>query len=123
MSERGEINGYRCDKCGKTTMTIHIDDGVTPMFLACRAGGLEPGPATCGGQGTSMMYPSGPLPPAYKADLLRYGWEWFKPDVISLRRESVAMQEHVLRGGLMLRRLTDAGRELVTEQALGIRRQ
>jgi hypothetical protein len=46
-SRRGEINGWTCDQCGETTYVVHVADGVTPMFLACRAEGVEPAEAKC----------------------------------------------------------------------------
>ena len=115
MSKRGEINGWTCDKCGETTYCVHVDDGVTPMFLGCRATGS---PDDCDGMGQSLMYPEPPAPP-YVAAAVR--WEWYtpapkektelllKPDVL----------DHVERGGLLLRELTDEGRGVLGFPPLG----
>ena len=109
MSEdlTGRVNGYRCKDCGKHTFVVHVDNGVTPMFLACRAEGVEPADAECKGRGVSLMYPPPPTPPHIVEAV---AWEWYKPTRRELREMDTAMLDHVKRGGLMLRPLTDAGR-------------
>ncbi len=111
MSKRGEINGWTCDKCGKVTYVIHVADGVTPIFLACRASGdLD----HCSGMGTSLMYPSAAPPPHVLAEV---GWEWYMPDPVEktqLLREPDLL-DHVEKGGLLLRELTDAGRQALKQ--------
>lgn len=97
----GAVNGYQCPDCNGLTIVVHRDAGVTPMFLACRAEGVDPREAKCKGQAVSLMYPEGepPAPPA---------WEWFKPSATQMkryRREDPAMYDHVQRGGLELRKL------------------
>lgn len=37
MGKKGAVNVYRCRECGGETVTVNLDDGVTPMFLRCRA--------------------------------------------------------------------------------------
>jgi hypothetical protein len=96
----GDINGYLCPECGRTTVVIHVDDGVTPMFLACRADGHEP-TEECMGLAVSLMYPPGPPPSEPE-------WEWYRPTPRQARRMSVEMQEHIDKGGLALRRRTVA---------------
>lgn len=120
MSARGEINGWTCETCGKTTYCIHVDDGVTPMFLACRASGRL---GDCDGTGRSMMYPAPPVPDHVVAAVR---WEWYKPESPRRRFDpdtgklytppdslTAAEREHVDRGGLLLRELTDAGRAVL----------
>jgi hypothetical protein len=120
MSKRGEINGWRCDRCELITYAIHVDDGVTPMFLACRATGKLEG---CEGMGTSLMYPPPPVPDHVLAETR---WEWYKPEPPKRRFDittgkfftpldslTPAARQHVEQGGLLLRELTDAGRELL----------
>jgi hypothetical protein len=111
-SRRGEINGWTCDYCGQTTYCVHVDDGVTPMFLACRAEGVEPNEAKCKGMGRSLMYPPAPPPPHVLAAVR---WEWYEPDRFERARlDPISGElEHVEKGGLLLRSLTDAGRELI----------
>ena len=103
-SKRGDINGYVCDTCKQHTFIVHVDDGVTPMFLACRAEGEDPREAECKGRGTSLMYPTMPAP-QHVIDGVK--WEWYKPAELP---ENEEMAEHVRKGGLLLRKLTDAGR-------------
>jgi hypothetical protein len=101
MSARGEINGWRCADCGAHTYVVHVDDGVTPMFLACRA------TEGCKGTGVSLMYSRPPVP-QHVIDAVE--WEWFRPQDRAVRRMEAGMRDHIKRGGLDLRRLTDAGR-------------
>lgn len=104
MNTRGEVNGWRCDRCGHHTYCVHVDDGVTPMFLGCRA------TAGCKGTGISIMYPPPPIP---QHVLEAVEWEWFKPSDKAVRRMDSAMRDHIEKGGLELRRLTDAGRAVL----------
>lgn len=106
-SKAGEINGWQCGRCDAVTYAIHVDDGVTPMFLGCRA------TDGCEGTGASLMYPPPPVP-AHVLEAV--AWEWFKPTGRYYRRLSSAMKSHVDQGGLDLRPLTDVGRELVEAQ-------
>lgn len=97
----GAVNGYQCDACNRLTIVVHRDPGVTPMFLACRAEGLEPNEATCKGMGVSLMYPSGP-PPAEPE------WEWIAPTKSQMKRwkrDGDPMYEHCRKGGLVLRKI------------------
>lgn len=111
-SRRGEINGWRCSTCLRVTYYVHVDDGVTPMFMACRASGKDPGPDSCGGMGASLMYPSA-LPPAHVVAAVQ--WEWYKPTFIELEGMDAGAREHVGRGGLLARQLTKAGRAILAE--------
>lgn len=97
----GEINGWVCKDCGEVTYAVHVDEGVTPMFLGCCAS------ATCNGQGVSLMYPS---PPAPDYVIAAVRWEWYRPSLQWARRKGPAMLDHVRRGGLAFRGLTNAGR-------------
>ena len=101
----GSINGYQCDKCGRITYVVHVDPGVTPMFLACRASGQP----DCG-TGTSLMYPRS-TPPRGVVEAV--AWEWYRPTMKWARRKGPEMEEHVRKGGLALRALTDSGRAVL----------
>ena len=90
----GAVNSWKCDECGRLTNAIHVDEGVTPMFLACRA---TPG---CAGRAVSAGYPSPPVPP-HVADNI--GWEWYKPTERWARRKGPEMLKHVRSGGLAIR--------------------
>ena len=94
MMPAGSINSWKCDDCGRLTNAIHIDDGVTPMFLACRA---TPG---CQGTAVSAGYPPPPVP-EYVANNI--GWEWYRPSEKWARRKGPEMLRHVQNGGLALR--------------------
>ena len=43
-----KINVYVCQKCGGLTVTVDVDEGVTPFMLGCRATGKE---SDCDGDG------------------------------------------------------------------------
>ena len=107
MTPKGSINAWKCPTCGGLTVAIHVDDGVTPMFLACRR---TPG---CTGMAVSSGYPSPPIPLHIR---LLCEWEWFAPSSTQLkryRREDPAMYEHCRKGGLEIQPITDAGRRLL----------
>lgn len=98
----GAVNAWKCDVCGGLTVARHADEGVTPMFLACRASGDVEG---CGGTAVSSGYPSAPIP---ERIMERLEWEWYKPGVLERLAMSSEMQEHINRGGLALRRLAES---------------
>jgi hypothetical protein len=104
VSATGEVNGWACEDCGQTTYCIHVDDGVTPFYLGCRA------TEGCEGMAKSMFYPSGPVPD-YALDKLAF--EWYMPDAEERAGLKPEVREHVEKGGLLLRELTDAGREQI----------
>lgn len=87
------INAYHCDTCGMNTITIDVDPGVTPMFLACRR------TPECKGRATSAGYPDVAPPPHLMAHL---AWEWATPTERQFRNLGLDMQSHVDRGGLVL---------------------
>ena len=93
---KGEKNSYRCETCGKSITTIDIDDGVTPMMLACRA---TPG---CRGTMRSGFYVS--VDRSAKPD-----YEWFMPK--SCKGYSREMVEHFKKGGLDLRKSAEQSGE------------
>ena len=88
-------NGYHCPGCKQITMTYHVDPGVTPFYLRCRAAG------GCGKEmAVSMGYPPGPIPEDLAA-LPR--WEWYIPDAEELEGMNEEWRVHIARGGLALR--------------------
>lgn len=103
----GEKNAYYCNTCGGYIVTIDRDDGVTPVFLLCRApreDGVEP----CRGTMRSMMYPDEPWPASDGFDNpipTEPTWEWFKPTLRAARRGGPEMLDHVQKGGLELRKI------------------
>lgn len=97
MMPAGSVNAWKCDKCGRLTVARHVDDGVTPMFLACRASGRV---GDCDGQGVSMMYPAPPVPESIMEQL---AWEWYAPSKRAYWRLDDSLRHHVDGGGLLLR--------------------
>lgn len=91
----GRKNIYTCKKCGGVTITIDIDDGVTPFMIRCRASGNED---RCDGMAQSCMY----RVPVETPDA---EWEWFKPTGSQYLKLSRDMREHVDKGGLDLRKI------------------
>jgi hypothetical protein len=96
MSEAaGLVNLYRCDVCGKGTVTMNRDEGTTPFMLSCRA---TPG---CKGSAQSSMY-------RVQQDLTPI-IVFIKPTPLELanflKKQSPrfhrAIREHVDKGGLL----------------------
>lgn len=92
MNKR-RLNLYVCMECRKSICTIDRDEGVTPMFLNCRA---TPG---CRGTMHSAGYPE--EMPEYSLPT----WEWYRPDEKVILRMTPEMQEHIRSGGLDLRQV------------------
>jgi hypothetical protein len=90
---KGKKNAYKCEACRCLTITIDIDEGVTPMYLACRCAPHK----SCTAPSQSQVYPS------YAQDLGHH-WEWFKPDSETIQKMSDEMKDHLARGGLAIRR-------------------
>lgn len=95
----GAKNAYFCETCGGYTVTIHADEGVTPMFLTCRASGDV---KDCLGRAVSMMYPKEPWPEAVPSEPQ---FEWYKPSPEQTRKMPAYERMHYQEGGLDLRRI------------------
>lgn len=93
LNLKGRENAYECPVCGGYTTTVNVDDGVTPMFLACR---VTPG---CPGRAASLIYPEGPRP----AHIPPPAWEWYRPSRRERRSLDPVTREHVEMGGLLIR--------------------
>lgn len=103
MMPAGAVNGWRCPE-GHITCAVHVDSGVTPMFLACRVDG-------CGERATSMGYPLR-VTDAF-GQPVRPEWEWYRPSEKQARRmerKAPGMLAHVQRGGLAIRERKAGGR-------------
>lgn len=96
MPVKGDKNLYTCMLCEGFIVTEDVDDGVTPMMLACRA--------TSGCDG--VMYSAG-YPPTEVIGDEQPTWEWYRPTLKQARRMSQEMQQHVAQGGLALRERTN----------------
>ncbi len=82
-------NVYTCDTCHREAVTIDTDRGVTPFMISCRA---TPG---CQGTMQSNFYHCDPARVAQ--------FEWYRPETLDgLPRQT---QEHVMKGGLLIRQL------------------
>lgn len=100
----GSINAWKCPECDGLTVAVHVDAGVTPMFLRCR---FTEG---CRGMAVSQMYPAPPVPGWI---MLLLDWEWYKPTAAETAKLNHEMREHIERGGLDIRPLSAAGRALL----------
>ena len=85
------VNYYKCQECSMGIFTVDREKGVTPMFLACRA------TPDCNGMMVSSGYPHDDW-----FSLTPVKYEWYKPDLDDIQGDEY---EHVIRGGLLLRRL------------------
>ena len=96
MSEE-RVNVYTCPECSGHTVTIDVDEGVTPMFLGCRASGEE---GDCKGSAQSAGYPKGPRP----AHIPAPAWEWYKPSKEEIAAMPKEYRSHYENGGLSIRK-------------------
>ena len=85
MSLKNPINVYVCDLCNQRIVTLDQDEGVTPMFIKCRA------TEQCSGTMVSMMY-----------RVMEPKFIWRKPTPEEYLKLEPAMQAHVRSGGLVL---------------------
>lgn len=87
----GVLNVWTC-RCGWELVAIDLDEGVTPMFVACEADG-------CTMLASSAMYrdadPLGRRVPTHG---------WYRPE--ALPRDDRDAHHHLRQGGLLLRELT-----------------
>ena len=94
-------NAYICKECRTVTLIVHIVEGVTPMFIGC----TKPG---CSGKAISFMYKvPPPLLVSFNDDFIP-SHEWYKPSEIEASMLSDGQQEHIKKGGLIMRERTDA---------------
>jgi hypothetical protein len=89
-------NAYTCRDCGYTFVTIHVDDGVTPFGIMCRAA------TDCSGMAGSHFYK---LSPAVAK--IAPTFEWYKPTENNPLMDDPAVREHVECGGVMLRSVVE----------------
>ncbi|HUD74796.1 MAG TPA: hypothetical protein VMQ76_06965 [Terracidiphilus sp.] len=92
-------NVYTCQKCGGLTVTVDIDEGVTPFMIGCRASGNE---TDCNGDAYSAFYPKGPRPP----HIPKPSWEWYKPSDKEVNSFPESWRDHYRKGGLHLRKIS-----------------
>lgn len=88
------VNCYVCDNCLATTKTVDIDRGTTSFLIAC--------PRCDEGQAKSSFYNdiAPDLPPTH---------EWYRPKPKHALKLPTIVQNHVMNGGLMIRRIDGVG--------------
>ena len=88
-------NAYFCKMCRKVTITVDVNEGVTPMFIMC---------PHCNTLATSFMYQlPGCLHIGVEAE-----YEWYKPSEKETLMLSKGEAEHVFKGGLLMRKRTNS---------------
>lgn len=123
-----KVNGYACDTCGQAVVTIDKHPGVTPAFVSHGQFGVE-----CEGTTTSSWY-------RVRQELGVYAThEWYRPSADELldyhalaagptpvghaAASEWAMAggtvDHVMRGGLLLRKIPDGSDTIVEALARG----
>lgn len=85
---RGKKNIYTCDKCFGHIVTVDVDRGVTPFTIDCKV------TFDCKGWMQSSMY-------RVFDQSMRADYEWYRPSTVEAH--PFHMQEHIQRGGLILR--------------------
>lgn len=84
------FNAYACANCNHPTKTKDDDFGVTPMFHECEI---------CGDLAVSMFYKAGPD---------NYTQVWYRPtfeEVVEMNKKQDPNLDHVLRGGLLNKKI------------------
>lgn len=89
-SLKARKNIYTCRQCGGHIVTVDRDDGVTPFMLNCRA--ME----GCKGTMESSFY-------RVFDQKMAASYEWYRPDETEFAVLKDITQEHVRKGGLLLR--------------------
>lgn len=89
---KGFKNVYVCQECGGKIVTLDLDEGTTPFMLRCRSGRKK----GCNGTMQSSFY--------QVDQTLPVDYVWFAPD--SLDGHDEAMQDHIKKGGLDIRKAT-----------------
>ena len=94
----GAKNIYLCDHCGYEIVTVNVDEGTTPMLIACQVKTGSP-EVRCHGTMCSVWY--------RVSQDTRPTHEWYQPSPKWARRKGEAMLDHVRRGGLVLREIEE----------------
>jgi hypothetical protein len=106
MESAGSVNAYVCEK-GHQVVTIHRDEGTTPMMMGCRypVGPegrnfcLLPAESSFGVLPWVASVTGGPPEPAPPT------WEWYRPGRVERLRLRGEVRDYVGRGGLLARRI------------------
>lgn len=92
----GAKNLYVCQTCRSPMITVDLVEGVTPFMVKCTA------MSNCGGYMYSNVYR---VPPFYQNAPATH--EWYRPEDDVIPTLTIAEQDHVRKGGLLLRRVAD----------------
>lgn len=84
---RGTYDTYVCEKCGNQMITTYKDKGVTPFTMRC---------GDCGGVMMHVQTKT-TVEPGVRVN------EWVRPTLEQFLKMPNAVQEHVLKGGLILK--------------------
>lgn len=101
-SNAGKINVYTCAK-GHKTITVDAEFGTTAFGIRCRH-------PRCTAMAQSAFY--------QVDQALKPAFEWYRPSPREARKLDDATLDHVLRGGLLVRKITDLGRRAVVQRTL-----
>jgi hypothetical protein len=85
------LNMYICDTCGQHIVSKDVDEGTTPFMISCQS------TTGCTGRMSSSFYrvfdPEGRM---------RWTHEWYRPSILRVDLPP-AVQDHISKGGLLLR--------------------
>ena len=96
--DRPKENSYRCEKCRILIVTVDVDDGVTSAFIECS----EFGRKNCTGTMASSFY-------MMSEEMPKATYEWYRPrSAKEIREVDANALDHIQRGGLLIRKRTDA---------------
>ena len=88
------VNCYVCQSCGHITKTKDVDPGVTPFMFRCEK---------CKGVAYSSFFKD--VAPNQSPT-----FEWYRPslkEVLKMRKNPFSDLEHILKGGLSYRKITN----------------
>ena len=106
------LNIYMCEH-GCHNVTVDIARGVTPFMMKCKREGDKKRPldprksknGVCIGTAQSCMYPK-ELVPGSHYPIPKH--EWYRPTLEEFNKLDDSVKEHVEKGGLLLRKRTEA---------------
>lgn len=93
---KGKKNIYTCEKCAAHIVTVDVDDGVTPFMIRCEV------TQGCNGRMRSSLY-------RVFDQSMKASHEWYRPSPASGEALSGPVLDHVMNGGLLLRRAKSIG--------------
>lgn len=98
----GRENYYYDRGCRFGIVTVDLHAGTTPMFMKCKGRN-----GMCSGIMNSMGYPDPSGKPAWLGDPTH---EWYRPEEIDDEAEDDGEADHLMNGGLLLRKIKEGDR-------------